>query len=71
MIENENTAPAAIVEMRTYTLAVGTTARYLDLYAKGGLAVQTRILGHLVGYYAVEVGELNQVIHLWAYESFR
>jgi hypothetical protein len=31
--------------------------------------VQKRILGHLVGYYAVEVGELNKVVHLWAYES--
>ena len=28
-----------------------------------------RILGHLVGYYGVEVGGLNQVVHLWAYDS--
>ena len=34
-----------------------------------GLAVQKRILGHLVGYYSVEVGPLNQVVHLWAYDS--
>ena len=56
-----------IVEMRTYTLAVGSTGRYFRLYGEKGLAVQKRILGHLVGYYAVEVGELNQVVHLWAY----
>jgi len=31
--------------------------------------VQKRILGHLVGYYAVEVVALNQVVHLWAYDS--
>ena len=59
-----------IVEMRTYTLALGATGRYFKTYAEKGLAVQTRILGHLVGYYATEVGELNQVIHLWAYDSF-
>ena len=58
-----------IVEMRTYTLALGATGRYFKLYGEKGLAVQTRILGHLVGYYAVEVGELNKVVHLWAYEN--
>lgn len=59
-----------IVEMRTYTLALGATGRYFKLYGEKGLAVQKRILGHLVGYYSVEVGGLNQVIHLWAYDSF-
>jgi hypothetical protein len=58
-----------IVEMRTYTLALGATGRYFKLYAEKGLAVQKRILGHLVGYYSVEVGPLNQVVHLWAYET--
>jgi len=58
-----------IVEMRTYTLALGATGRYFKLYGEQGLAVQKRILGHLVGYYAVEVGALNQVIHMWAYDS--
>ena len=58
-----------IVEMRTYTLALGATGRYFKLYREKGLEVQKRILGNLVGYYAVEVGELNKVIHLWAYDS--
>jgi hypothetical protein len=58
-----------IVEMRTYTLALGATGRYIKLFAEKGLAVQRRILGHLVGYYAVEIGGLNKVIHMWAYDS--
>src|ERR1041385_3192590 len=58
-----------IVEMRTYTPALGATGRYFKLYGDKGLAVQKRILGHLVGYYSVEVGPLNQVIHLWASAS--
>ncbi len=58
-----------IVEMRTYTLALGATGRYFKLYGDKGLAVQKRVLGHLVGYYGVEVGALNKVIHLWAYEN--
>jgi hypothetical protein len=58
-----------IVEMRTYTLSIGATGRYFKAYGEKGLAVQKRILGHLVGYYSVEVGGLNKVIQLWAYES--
>ena len=58
-----------IVEMRTYTLALGATGRYFKLYGEKGFAVQKRILGHFLGYYGVEVGELNKVIHLWGYES--
>ena len=58
-----------IVEMRTYSLALGATGRYFKAYGEKGLAIQKAILGHLVGYYAVEVGALNQVIHLWAYDS--
>ena len=59
-----------IVEMRTYTLAPGSTTRYFALLADKGLAVQTAILGDLQGCYAVEVGDLNRVIHLWGFDSF-
>jgi hypothetical protein len=33
------------------------------------LKVQTRILGNLIGYFHTEIGELNQIVHLWGYES--
>ena len=33
-----------------------------------GSASQTRILGNLIGYFHTEIGELNQVVHLWGYE---
>ena len=59
-----------IVEMRTYTLHPGKVGPYLALYEAEGLETQTRILGKLVGYYSTEVGDVNQVVHLWAYESF-
>jgi hypothetical protein len=59
-----------IVEMRTYTLRPGQAGAYLKLYAAEGLATQTRILGRLLGYYSSETGDVNQVIHLWAYEDF-
>jgi NIPSNAP len=60
-----------IVEMREYTLHAGKVPEYLRLYEREGLDIQREILGHMVGYYATEVGpSVNQVVHLWAYDSF-
>ncbi|NDG47934.1 MAG: NIPSNAP family protein [Rhodospirillales bacterium] len=58
-----------LVEQRTYTLHPGTAGQYLKLYETEGMAIQKPILGRLVGYYQTEFGTLNQVIHMWAYES--
>jgi hypothetical protein len=58
-----------IVEERTYTLEVGKVPEYLRLYEEEGLAIQTRILPRMIGYFSTEVGVLNQVVHLWAYED--
>jgi NIPSNAP len=60
-----------IVEMREYTLHAGKVPDYMKLYQTEGLAIQREILGQMVGYYSTEVGpSVNQVVHLWAYESF-
>jgi hypothetical protein len=58
-----------VVEMRTYTLQPAKTADYFKLYEAEGLSIQKPILGRMVGYYATELGPLNQVIHMWAYED--
>ncbi len=59
-----------IVEIREYTLQSGKVPEYLKLYEGEGLAIQRPILGHLVGYYSTEVGGINEIVHLWAYETF-
>lgn len=59
-----------IVEIREYTLYSGKVPEYLKLYEREGLEIQRPILGHLVGYYSTEVGGINEIVHLWAYESF-
>jgi len=56
-----------IVEQRTYTTHPGKWREYLALYEGEGLQIQRRILGRMVGYYYSDIGDLNQVIHLWAY----
>lgn len=58
-----------IVEERIYTLQPGQSAAYVAAYAAEGMPIQKRILGRMVGYYTTEFGPLNQVIHMWAYES--
>ena len=44
-----------IVDARTYTVAAGRTAEYLDKYENNGLPLQT--------------GPLNQVVHYWKWDS--
>ena len=58
-----------IVEERTYTLKPGPVHVYYEDYNPRGLAIQTRILGNLIGYFHTEIGELNRVVHLWGYDS--
>jgi hypothetical protein len=58
-----------IIEHRTYTLHPGKTQTYFSLYTSEGLSVQLEYLPHPIGYYTTELGTLNQIIHMWAYET--
>ena len=58
-----------IVEERVYRTKPGKAADYIKGYEQEGLAIQRPILGNLVGYYSTEIGPLNLVVHLWAYED--
>jgi hypothetical protein len=58
-----------IVEQRTYTALPGRMLEYVAMYQAEGLAIQRPILGNLVGYFTSEIGTLNQIVHMWAYED--
>lgn len=58
-----------ILEERIYTCHAGKAPQYVQMYEAEGFAIQRPILGHLVGYFTTEIGPLNQVVHMWAYES--
>ncbi|MDQ4420978.1 NIPSNAP family protein [Sphingobium sp. DEHP117] len=58
-----------IVDHRIYTLRPGAVQPFLELFEREGLPLYLEYCGKLVGYYISESGTLNQVIHLWAYES--
>ena len=59
-----------IVEHRVYTFHPGKLGEFWRVYRPEPLALQQRILGNLIGYFTVEAGMLNQVVHLWGYQSF-
>jgi NIPSNAP len=59
-----------IVEERTYHVHTGKLAEVVRLYAEEGTAIQQRILGHLIGAFTVDIGDLSSIVQLWGYESF-
>ncbi len=58
-----------ILEIRTYTAAVGKTQQWLEYYGKNGLPIQQELLGRLIFFGTTEIGPLNQITHIWAYGS--
>jgi hypothetical protein len=56
-----------IVEFRTYTLQPGSTPQFEERF---GAALPARAkLSPLAAFWHTEVGPLNQIIHVWPYES--
>jgi hypothetical protein len=58
-----------LIEMRTYNLFPGKVPEFLRIYESEGMTTQREILGHMIGYFQSELGPLNQIIHMWGYES--
>ncbi len=58
-----------IIDHRTYTIAHGRNKEYLALFEAEGLPVQMEHLGNLIGYFTTAVGPVNEIVHLWGYES--
>ena len=58
-----------IVDLRTYTMVPGRLVAYLKLYEAEGLPIHVRHLGQPIGIFTTDVGELNQVVFFWGYES--
>jgi NIPSNAP len=59
-----------IVEERTYHVHTGKLAEVVRLYAEEGTAIQQSILGHLIGAFTVDIGDLSSIVQLWGYDSF-
>lgn len=58
-----------IHELRTYTLYPGKLNTYLELSRTIGRPVRGQNYGENLGYWTSEIGSLNQIWHLWRYNS--
>lgn len=58
-----------LVDVRTYTLIPRKMPKYLALFETQALPVCRRHGLELMGYYTSQIGALNQVVHLWRYQS--
>jgi NIPSNAP protein len=58
-----------IYEIRTYTVRPGQVPEYLKRFSEG-LETRSRY-SPLYGMWHTEIGPLNQVVHIWAYESLQ
>jgi len=58
-----------IVDLRIYTTRPNKTAEFVALYEAEAWPLQQKHLGRCLGWFVTAEGPLNQVVHLWAYES--
>ena len=60
---------SAIVDLRTYTIRLRRMQEFLDVFGRLAMPVQRDHLGEPLGFYVSDIGDLNQVVHLWGFES--
>lgn len=59
-----------IIDHRTYNIVPRRMAEYLKVFEEFAMPVQRRHLGEPIGFFVTEVGEQDQVVHLWAYKDY-
>ena len=62
-------AEKAVIDLRIYTIRPRGMPEYLKLFEELALPVALRHLGEPLGYYVTQIGPLNQVVHLWAFDN--
>lgn len=58
-----------LYEIRTYTFKPLRGADWLALYKSEGLPLQKEFLGQLIGFFTTEIGDISQIVHIWAYKG--
>ena len=58
-----------IFDHRVYTIRANSLHDFLKLYETVALPMQRKYLGEPYAFFYTEVGHLNQVTHIWKYES--
>jgi hypothetical protein len=58
-----------IVDHRIYTIRPRCMAAFLEAFDQLAMPILRRHLGSPLGFYVSSIGPLNQVVHLWGYDS--
>lgn len=58
-----------LYEIRTYRLKNGAIPEYLKVVGEIGITIQKKHLGNLIGYFSSEIGPINEIVHIWAFEA--
>ena len=58
-----------MIDLRTYTIRPRGMADFLEVFDRLAMPVQLRHLGAPLAFFVSDIGPLNQVVHLWAYDS--
>ena len=67
---DQERARGMIVEERTYHIHTGRLPEVVELYASEGTAIQQEHLGHLIGAFTVDVGDVSSIVQLWGYDCY-
>ena len=59
-----------IYDMRIYDLKPGTVPEYMAAVRELALVIRQDHGVKLAGWYYTDIGTLNRVVHIWAYEDF-
>lgn len=60
---------APVVDHRIYTIVPRGMAEFLEVFEGMALPILRQHLGEPLAFYTSSIGPLNQVVHLWGYES--
>jgi hypothetical protein len=58
-----------LVDARTYTVVPAELPAYLERVEEVGLPLQSKYGYQLAGYFTVETGQLNRVVHYWKWQN--
>ena len=58
-----------IVDLRIYEVKPNRVREFVKTYQQYAWPLQQKYLGRCIGWYVGLEGRINQVVHLWAYDS--
>jgi hypothetical protein len=69
LFEKATQGKPMIVDLRIYTCKPERLAEWVALYKEHAWPLQQKYLGRCLGWYTTAEGQLNRIVHLWAYDS--